>query len=147
MARKLIVTDEWVIPAERLQITFARSGGPGGQNVNKVNSKAVLRWSLTKSEEAEDLPADVLARFRSRYGNRINQHDEAIIAADENRDQVANVRAAYSRLRQMLLSVAKPPKQRRATRPSRGAIQRRLESKQRHGEKKRRRRPPKSGDE
>ncbi|MBX3424432.1 MAG: aminoacyl-tRNA hydrolase [Pirellulales bacterium] len=143
MPRPLVINDELVVPGERLRLSFARSSGPGGQNVNKVNSKAILRWTVVDA----DLPADVLLRFRAKYGNRITQDGEVVIAADESRDQGANVRSAYARLRQMLLAVAAPPRPRKKSKPSRGSIERRLNQKRQASEKKQnRRRPPDSGE-
>ena len=138
MPRPLAINDDLAIPAERLQLSFARSGGPGGQNVNKVNSKAILRWRLHDG----DLPADVLLRFRVKYGNRVNVNDEVVLSADESRDQGANVRAVYARLRQMILSVADAPRPRKKTKPSRGAVERRLKAKQRQSDKKSGRKSP-----
>ncbi len=142
MHRPLVINDDMAIPAERLRLSFARSGGPGGQNVNKVNSKAILRWVIADG----DLPADVVVRFRAKYGNRINAEGEVVLSADESRDQGANVRAAYGRLRQMILSIATPPRARKPTKPSRGSVQRRLTQKARTSEKKSNRRSPGSDE-
>ena len=113
-----------------------RSAGPGGQNVNKVSTKAVLRWQVVATPS---LPEAVRRRFLERYANRINGEGELVIAADEHREQSRNLAACYERLRQMILAVLHPPRRRVKTRPSRAAVERRIESKQRSSEKKQRR--------
>ena len=118
MPRPLVINDTLSIPGERLRLSFARSSGPGGQNVNKVNSKAILHWTIANG----DLPPGVLMRVRAQFANRINQDGDLVIAADESRDQAANIRAAYARLRQMVASVATPPRPRKKSQPSRGSI-------------------------
>ena len=137
MARSLIVSAAITIPAAEFGVSYARSGGPGGQNVNKVNSKAVLRWNVANSPS---LPIGVRQRFLQHFGSRLTGDGEIVIASDEHRDQPRNLTACYDRLRAMILSVATPPRRRIKTRPSRGAVERRLESKQRHSEKKQQRR-------
>ncbi|HYO24749.1 MAG TPA: alternative ribosome rescue aminoacyl-tRNA hydrolase ArfB [Lacipirellulaceae bacterium] len=137
MPRSLLVNAEIVIPAAELQISYARSAGPGGQNVNKVSSKAVLRWQVANTPS---LPPAVRRRFIERYGNRINGEGELVLAGDEHREQSRNLAACCERLRAMILSVATPPRRRIKTRPSRGAVERRIEAKQRSSEKKQRRR-------
>jgi ribosome-associated protein len=133
MPRPLVVTPDLVIPAAELLATFARSSGPGGQNVNKVNSKAVLHWQVVGTPS---LPEAVRRRFVERYGNRINNEGELVLAADEHRDQSRNLGACYDRLREMILAVLHPPRRRVKTRPSRGAVERRLKTKQRASERK-----------
>jgi ribosome-associated protein len=137
MPRPLVVTDSLIVPAAELQLSYARSAGPGGQNVNKVSSKAVLRWQV---RDTPSLPDDVRRRFLARFGNRINAEGELVIAADEHREQSRNVSACYDRLRQMIVASLHAPRRRVKTRPSRAAVERRLESKTRSAAKKQQRR-------
>ena len=137
MARALIVNAAMTIPAAEFAVSYARSAGPGGQNVNKVNSKAILRWRIVDSPS---LPEAVRQRFLAHFGNRVTNDGEIVIAADEHREQPRNLTACYDRLRAMILSVAKPPTRRVKTRPSRGAVERRIQSKQRNSQKKQQRR-------
>lgn len=137
MPRPLIVNAEISIPATELGISYARSAGPGGQNVNKVNSKAILRWRVVDSPS---LPAAIRQRFLARYASRVTNDGEVVISADEHREQPRNLTACYERLRAMIVSVVTPPRRRVKTRPSRGSVERRIESKQRNSQKKQGRR-------
>ena len=121
------------IPESELRLTFARSSGPGGQNVNKVASKAVLHFDLVNSPS---VPADVRQRFIARFGGRVTNAGEVVIHSEEYRDQPRNIEACYAKLRQMILSVLKPPKKRRPTKPTRGSKVRRLKEKKARSEVK-----------
>jgi ribosome-associated protein len=121
------------IPQDELQFTYARSSGKGGQNVNKVNSKAVLKWNLTNSRAVS--PA-VKNRFIERFSSRLTTEGDVVIMSDEHRDQGRNVSECITRLKAMLASVWRAPKIRRATKPTFGSKQRRLKSKKEHGHKK-----------
>ena len=131
------------IPDTEFEFTFARSGGPGGQNVNKVNSKAVLRWSVSTTQH---LPEPVRDRFLSRYRNRITREGEIVIHSQKYRDQGRNVADCLERLREMIRAVVRPPIKRRPTKPSKGAQRRRLDQKKQRSEKKQSRRKPRLGD-
>ncbi|MCC6492445.1 MAG: aminoacyl-tRNA hydrolase [Pirellulales bacterium] len=137
MPRDLEVNDQIVIPAGELLISFARSAGPGGQNVNKVNTKAVLHWGVAASAS---LPEAVRRRLLDRYGNRVNNEGQLVLACDEHREQGRNLAACREKLRGMILSVLTPPRRRIKTRPSQGAVERRLKSKDRQSQKKQSRR-------
>jgi ribosome-associated protein len=137
MARALLVNDAITIPAADLQVSFARSAGPGGQNVNKVNTKAQLRWAALESAA---LPPAVKARLLARYGNRINNEGELVLSSDEHREQARNLNACREKLRAMIISVLKPPRRRVKTKPTRASVERRIVSKQRQADKKRSRR-------
>jgi ribosome-associated protein len=133
----LVVNSHIRIPKSEFQWTFVRSSGPGGQNVNKVNSKAVLRWNVTLSNS---LPSDVRDRFLARYRSRITTEGDLIVGSQRYRDQARNIADALEKLRSLLAAVATPAKKRRATKPSRAAVARRIESKQARSRTKKMRR-------
>lgn len=135
----LAVNQRIQIPDEEFDWSYARSGGPGGQNVNKVSSKAVLRWALTTSPS---LPHDVLARFRSKFANRITTEGELVMSSERYRDQERNRQDCLEKLTAMLLEVAEPPKPRRVTRPSKASKARRVAAKRHTAKTKATRRRP-----
>jgi len=131
------------IPDEEFEFSFVRSSGPGGQNVNKVNSKAVLRWRIVTSPS---LPQGVLGRFRLRYPSRITKDGEILVMSDKYRDQGRNAEDCLAKLREMLAAVAVAPKTRRKTKPSKASKERRFQAKQHAARKKEGRRGPRGDD-
>jgi ribosome-associated protein len=129
----LEITPSLKIPDAELRLSFARSSGPGGQNVNKVSSKAILHFDVLNSPS---LPPDVKQRFAEQWRSRLTTTGEVVIHSEEFRDQPRNIEACYDKLRQMVLSVLRPPKKRRATKPTRGSKVRRLNEKKRRGDVK-----------
>jgi ribosome-associated protein len=130
------------IADDELKFTFVRSSGPGGQNVNKVNSKAVLRWNIMASP---GVPAAVRERFIGKYAARLTEAGDLILTSQRFRDQGRNEEDCLEKLRAMLAAVARAPKRRRKTRPTRASVERRKEHKRETSQKKQRRRW--SGDE
>jgi ribosome-associated protein len=130
------------VPLRELEIRFVRSSGPGGQNVNKVSSKAVLRWGAAESRA---LPPAVHRRFLDRYGRRITKEGELVLASDRFRDQGRNAADCVAKLQSMIDAVAAEPRPRKATHPSRASRERRLEAKRRRAQTKEHRTAP-SGD-
>ncbi len=135
----LYVNSRLTIPAREISVTTARSGGPGGQNVNKVNSKVTLRWS---PEQSSGMDPAWQRRFVARYGNRINRDGQLVLHSEQYRDQVRNLADVRSKLVEMLLACQAAPKIRKKTRPSQASQRRRLEEKKQLSEKKRRRQQP-----
>ncbi|HEY9786803.1 MAG TPA: alternative ribosome rescue aminoacyl-tRNA hydrolase ArfB [Candidatus Obscuribacterales bacterium] len=127
------------IPISEFEFTFARSGGPGGQNVNKVNSKAVLRWRVT---ESPSLPDDVKERFLERFGRRVTTDGDVLVTSQRYRDQDRNVDDCLEKLRAMIETVAEAPATRRPTKPSAAVKRRRAETKRKASAKKQQRRAP-----
>ncbi|HTU25445.1 MAG TPA: alternative ribosome rescue aminoacyl-tRNA hydrolase ArfB [Pirellulales bacterium] len=127
------------IPHDEFTFSFVRSSGPGGQNVNKVNSKAVLRWPIFASTS---LPVDVRQRFLTRFGNRLTGGGELVLSSQRYRDQGRNVADCLDKLRAMLAVVAVRPVVRKPTKPTKGSITRRLEHKGRTSQRKQMRRGP-----
>ena len=122
----LVVNRSITIPERELDFSFARASGPGGQNVNKVSSKATLRFAAADSPS---LPPDVKERLLAAFQSRLTKEGELVISSQESRDQPRNIEICLAKLREMILSVAKAPKKRRATKPSRGSKLRRLKAK------------------
>jgi ribosome-associated protein len=133
----LVVNARIRIPKSELELTHARSSGPGGQNVNKVSSKAVLRWRVARSAA---LPGDVRERFLRKYRSRITGDGDLVISSQRYRDQSRNVADVRHKLSQMIASVATPPKKRKPTKPSNASVVRRIKSKQQRSRTKQLRR-------
>ena len=121
------------IPDAELSWSFARSGGPGGQNVNKVASKAVLRWDLAGSPS---LSGEAKARLRQQQPGRITRAGELIITSERYRDQERNREDCLEKLRELIRQALIRPRPRKATRPTRGSQQRRLNEKRRRSQVK-----------
>ena len=129
-----------VVPDSEIRRDTFRSGGKGGQNVNKVNSKVIMRWSLA---ESESLPGDVKDRFIAAYRRRMTGEGELVLSSERFRDQPKNIADCLEKLHALLQSVATAPKPRRAVKPTRASKRRRVEAKRERTETKDRRRPPK----
>ena len=140
---EFIVSNHIKIPLTEIEFTFARSSGPGGQNVNKVSSKAILRWNPVNSQ---GLPPAVLGRFLTRFGNRLTTESDLIITSDRFRDQIRNQDDCLEKLRNLLLEVALPPKPRIKTKPSYSTKMKGIQAKKSHAEKKKSRQRPKYDD-
>lgn len=126
------------LPLAELFWSFCRSSGPGGQNVNKLSTKAVLEWPVASSPS---LPDDVRQRFLARYGSRINARGTLVLASQRTRSQQQNRLDLLERLRKMLEAVAAPPPRRHPSKPSRASRARRLAAKRRRAQTKQGRRP------
>ena len=123
-----IFVGDIVIPDADLSVAFMRSGGPGGQNVNKVSSAVQLRFDLIGSEALR--PA-VKARLRTLVGHRLTDEGAILIVARTHRSQEQNRREAEERLADFVRRALVEPRIRRATKPTRASKLRRLESKTR----------------
>ena len=118
--------------------SFSRSGGPGGQNVNKVSTQVTVHVPIAEI----GLSAEEEARARERLGARITGEGELVVQCSETRSQARNREITLERAVSLVDGAIRPRKKRRPTRPSQAARQRRIERKKRRGEKKRLRRPP-----
>ncbi len=129
------------VPESALRFTFSRSGGPGGQNVNKLNTKATL--TVEVAELAGVLPPWALKRLLIHAGSRLaGDADRILITDSSSRSQHTNRQACLAKLRLMIVEAMNRPKRRRPTKPSRGSIRRRLEAKQHRSRIKANRRGP-----
>ncbi len=135
----LVVTPTIAVPESEFHWSYARSGGPGGQNVNKVSSKAVLRWNVAASDS---LPDAVKVRLLALQRRRVTAAGELIVAGQRFRDQDRNRQDCLEKLAAMIREAAAIPKSRRPTKPTRGSHRRRLEAKKRRSIIKSQRRNP-----
>jgi ribosome-associated protein len=121
-----------VIPESEVEVTAIRAQGPGGQNVNKVSSAVQLRFDIPTSS----LPEPVKERLLALRDSRITQDGVLVLKAQRYRTQDMNRIDAFSRLHELVQSVAVPPKKRKPTQPSYGSVQQRLQSKSKRSDLK-----------
>jgi len=134
-----------VIPARELSLRVSRAGGPGGQRTNKVATRVSLIWIPGRSDA---LDADARARLGSRLRTRLNVRGELVVHASSSREQSRNRAEARRRLAQIVAEALAPPAPpRRATRPTKGSVERRLGEKRRRSDTKRGRRPSRGDDD
>ena len=129
----LEITPTLQIPDSEFTWTFARSGGPGGQNVNKVASKALLRWDIAASTALAD---DVKIRLALQQKRFFTQDGGVIIMSQRYRDQERNRNDCLEKLRAIIVQALAVPKARKKTRPSRGSKRVRVQDKRRHSRDK-----------
>ena len=118
---------------KELTFSTSRSSGPGGQNVNKVETKVELRFSIMLSKVLSDVEKRTVLQ---KLKNRINSNGELVVTAQTSRSQLQNKQIAIQRLLTLLNDTLKPKKKRIATKPTKASVKRRLESKRKHSEKK-----------
>ncbi|NVO85466.1 alternative ribosome rescue aminoacyl-tRNA hydrolase ArfB [Hymenobacter terrestris] len=116
-----------------LQFQTSRSSGPGGQNVNKVESRVELRFRVADSQLLTDEQKQTLLE---KLASRLTQEGELLVTAQEDRSQLRNRETALLKFYQLLVKTLHRPKTRRPTKPGKGAVRKRLESKKKHGDKK-----------
>jgi ribosome-associated protein len=133
----LAINEDITILDSELHFSYARSGGPGGQNVNKVSSKALLRWQLVANTS---VPPEVKARIARLEKKRVTNEGELVIVSQRFRDQERNRQDCLDRLREIVLRALVLPKPRKATKPTKGSQRRRLAEKRRRSEVKQGRR-------
>jgi ribosome-associated protein len=133
------ITDELAIPDEEVSFTTSRSGGPGGQNVNKLETRVTLRFDLAGSAV---LSEEQKARLRERLATRITRAGVLHVTAQKHRTQAANRDAAVERFAELVREAFQEETPRKKTRPSRAAKARRVEEKRRQSQRKRERSAP-----
>ena len=137
MSDDLPIAGKLTLPGGELTVAYARSGGPGGQRVNKVETKVQLRWSFSDSAVLDDAAK---SRLRKANPSRITRNGELMVECSTHASRSRNLTAARARLAELVQACLKRPKRRKPTRPSRGSVERRLKDKKARSQRKANRR-------
>ena len=137
------VNSQIAIPRREIQFSFVRSSGPGGQNVNKVASKAVLRWQVVTSPS---IPEHLRSRLVGQLGRRMNDRGELVLTSQRYRDQSKNIEDCLQKLSELVASSVKMRKRRKKTALPRSAREARLRQKRSTGARKQGRQRPSLDD-
>src|SRR6056297_1990256 len=132
-AMPLRITDQITLADWEMTESFVRSSGPGGQNVNKVSTAVELRFEAARSPH---LPDVVKRRLKRLAGRRWTKEGAVVIQVEETRSQARNREIARERLAELVRAATVVPKKRRPTRPTKGAVERRIKAKKVRGEVK-----------
>lgn len=124
------------IPEQEYELSFSRSSGAGGQNVNKVNTKATLHWNV---RDTAVLPPVVIERFYKKYGNRISADGVVTLSSQVHRTQHLNISEVVKKLHEMIETIALPPKVRKPTKPTKSSVNERIKTKKAKGDTKKKR--------
>ena len=131
------INSDLFISASEVEFTYARSSGPGGQNVNKVNSKAILRWNLLNSPSLNE---EYRTTLLGKLSGKLNQEGDLLISSDVYRDQIRNREECLLRFKNVIAAALLKPKKRKKTKQSWSSQKRNEVSKKKHSEKKKLRR-------
>jgi ribosome-associated protein len=136
---ELRVNPRLTIPLDELEFRASRASGPGGQSVNTTSSRVELRWDVLRSRALDPSQRELIME---RLAHRLTEDGVLILHGSEHRSQHRNRAAVIARLRTLVADAVRPPTPRRATRPTRSSIRRRLEGKRLRSRTKGLRRPP-----
>jgi ribosome-associated protein len=131
-SRPIAITDI----SNELKFTTSRSSGPGGQHVNKVNTKATLSWDIAYSEALEDEQRQLLLK---KLKSKITKDGVLILSSQSSRSQLKNKQEVITKLEELLIQAFKVKKNRKPSKPTKASVEKRLDQKKRQSEKKSRR--------
>jgi ribosome-associated protein len=141
--RGLDITPGIEVPRREVVVEYSRAAGPGGQHVNKTETRVTLRFDLVRSPS---IPEADRARMAERLRARLTKSGEILVSSGARRDRTQNLTDAFERLAALLRQAYTKPKKRKKTRPSKGAKERRLQDKRSVAGRKQSRRTPEAGD-
>jgi len=143
----IIIRGDFQIPFHEIELTFSRSSGPGGQNVNKVNSKALLRWNAFESPALLNQHPELRDRVLQSLRPKLSQDGDLLVVSDKYRDQIRNKDDCLQKFAAILIKASERPKHRKKTKPTRTSREKRMTTKSKLSEKKAYRRTSRQSDD